>query len=238
MRSKVFAITEPGRIEESERDANTEEGQTLIRPVFTGICKSDINYFEGLLGNPVFVNYSEYNGFKEFIFVNEFFYTQAITNDSGRVLAYSITTRKEDFNPEIELGPYTTENKIIKVKLGKTKFYEIDGVSFGDPESIDSRLGVHDWFYSEEHYFGNPGNYQSYFFSVNQAGYGNEFYPPAIKDQRDNTVKNPEIIDFRKNAIINTYTITVPMVNSKTLGLSNNENYLLGPDYNQVRVLR
>ena len=47
-----------------------------------------------------------------------------------------------------------------------------------------------------------------------------------------------EIIDFRKNAIINTYTITAPMVNSKTLRLSNNENYLLGPDYNQVRVLR
>src|SRR3989338_2492249 len=47
MRSRVFEITEPRKIEEVGRDVELQEGDLLLRPIFTGICKSDINYFEG-----------------------------------------------------------------------------------------------------------------------------------------------------------------------------------------------
>lgn len=47
MKSRVFSITKPRKIEGSERNVKARAGEVVLRPVYTGICKSDINYFEG-----------------------------------------------------------------------------------------------------------------------------------------------------------------------------------------------
>ncbi len=47
MKSRVFAITSPGKIEAFERDVEPKDGEVLLRPVRTGICQSDLYYFEG-----------------------------------------------------------------------------------------------------------------------------------------------------------------------------------------------
>ena len=47
MRSKVFAITAPGKIEEFDKEVVAASGEVFLRPIFTGICQSDLYYFEG-----------------------------------------------------------------------------------------------------------------------------------------------------------------------------------------------
>lgn len=197
----------------------------------------DLTYFIDILGNPTFINNKE--AISESIFVNDDFYIQAYTDNNKSVLAYSVTTRKKSFNPEIKLGPYSSNEEVKIIQLGKSKFIEI-----GDPEKITSYNGAHNFYYSEEYYFGNPGNYQSYIFSLNESGYldieyenDKNFYAPPYVDKytdNDDIATNEEIKQFRNNAIINTYTITAPFVGINNLldGLE------FGPDYNQVRILK
>ena len=190
-------------------------------------------YFTDILGNPTFINNKE-GDISENVFINNDFYVQAYVDNNKSVLAYSITTRREGFNPEIKLGPYSSNKEAKTIMLGKTKFFEI-----GNPEKITSYIGAHDFYYSEEYYFGNPGNYQSYIFSLNEAGYlgieyenDKNFYAPPYTN--NNTITNEEIRWFRNNAIINTYTITAPFI-----GLNNTLDGLeFGPGYNQVRILK
>jgi hypothetical protein len=54
-----------------------------------------------------------------------------------------------------------------KIKLGKTRFYEL-----GRPELAAAWVGAHNLHYFEAYRPGNPGLYQDFVYSINDAGYG------------------------------------------------------------------
>lgn len=181
---------------------------------------------------------------KEYIFGSKYYYVQALTDSANKVLAYGITTRDKNFIPSFTIlqdlyyadpkNP-SDETKLKSgaeiITLGKTKFSDI-----GTPDNIFAYLGVHDFYYHEEYYYGNPGNYQSFFFAANESGYLDvdndslDFFLSNKKiDPMDSTV-----VTFRKNSIINTIYITAPGEGFDNVML---RKYLVGPDYNQVRAI-
>lgn len=133
----------------------------------------NVSLFDKKLGQPIFT--STIDKLTNRTYVNDYFYTQVITSDSGSVLMYSITLRQTDFYPNIpyfEQGP----EKDRRYLLGKTTFGDMSG---GEDKEIVAgqylpsfRRGI----YSEGYYFGNPGNYLYYFLSINDAGIGGGGY--------------------------------------------------------------
>ncbi len=200
---------------------------------------TNISYFRGLLGEPVFINYllavageqekSKSHGASrfEYIFVNESFFVQAVTTSEGEVTAYSVTTRTQRFNPKPILGWSHDE---VTVQLGRTRFTQLDAL--GNPESLTYSLGARRFHYGEIYYLGNPGKYQTYVFSLNDAGdyslpnTGIDFLMERL-DFDDARLKA-----FRMDAVINTYTIVAPNVGVEDLG-----SVGFGPDLDQVRTL-
>lgn len=222
--------------------------------------ETNIGFFQDILGSPAFVNnMGEETKNKEYVFVDKFFYTQAIVDGDDVVLAYSITTRQSDFNPKLNI--LWGKPPVI---LGETKLVDlIQLVGADDPDHIISAWGVHDISYAEGYYFGNPGNYQTFFFGTTQAGYTEEelSLPPELVysfDLKDkiSVIMNPgatsttssgkripedvreDLQEFREDTIINTYTIVGPLRPIKELlGQIDSALYVFGPDYNQVRLL-
>lgn len=195
-----------------------------------------IDYFTDILGAPVFIN--DYNDksfststinsdLSEYIFVNKYFFVQALTDKQSKVIAYSVTTRKVNFNP-----------KIKGIKLGKTKFKELGQ---GESDSIVSYSGAHNFYYHEAYYGANPDNYQTIIYALNEAGYAGieeelEAYtniPSNKKPDEKILLSDPEIQKFRDSAIINTYTVSAPHVFFR----ENLDGFRFGPDYNQIRIL-
>lgn len=207
----------------------------------------NIGYFKELIGSPVFINDLENNdneAKKEYIFVDNLFYLQAIADKTDKVLAYSITSRKSDFNPKIKFSSYQVGEKPILIELAKSRFSELGNEQ---PRGIISSLGAHDFFYTEAYYFGNPGNYQTYFFGLNESGYGgigekdSVIYPPDRFKDNDINIDDKDIQEFRGKAIINTYGVAGPFVINifKNIKDSKNNNLIPGgPDYNQTRIFK
>ncbi|TSC96538.1 MAG: hypothetical protein Athens101426_303 [Parcubacteria group bacterium Athens1014_26] len=184
---------------------------------------TNIDYFKTLLGNPVFIN--KVGNYDEFIFVNPYFYVQAIVNSQGKIVLFSITTRNKRFNPILNIG-----GGDFSVKLGKTTFSKL----MKEPEKVFKRGGDHGGFdfYSEVYYFGNPGHYLNYAFSINENVYDAFSYVPL--SFLENTPDNPdEIKKFRNENIINTYTV-IGSLEEKEIEENGIE---FGPMRSQIRTL-
>jgi len=200
-----------------------------------------IGYFTEILGNPVFVNnYDERihidqesikTNLTEYIFVNKYYFVQALTDSQGKVVVYTVTTRKADFNP-----------KFKEIELGKTKFKDLGQAVDGN---IISYLGAHNFYYHETYWGANPGNYQTSIYALNGAGYAGleeelESYtvlPPFKKSGEKILLTDPEIKKFRNNATINTYGVSAPQVFFRENFRENLNDFRFGPDYNQIRIL-
>jgi hypothetical protein len=152
--------------------------------------------------------------YKKYIFIDENFYLQTLVDYNGKVLAFSITTRRKDFNPRLEIRPpYTANGKII-IELGKTKFNELDELSkinFRQPKKIIFKSNS--FFYGEEHYLDRdyPDNYQSCIFGSSQDGY------IEVKKEEYKNINNSKLIKFRKNEVINTYVVKSSSLRLKSL---------------------
>lgn len=205
----------------------------LMEEIASLAASVHIGYFTERLGSPVFVNTSD-AGAKEYVFVNKYFYVQAITDTEGQVQRYAVTTRDKEFNPSFKLFDGQ------EIVLGKSHFSDIEC------GKITSLWGAHDFHYDEEFYFGNPGNYQSFFFALNESGY------PGIEHEDDDNFAFPIEIEstkpscddgavqkFRKKAIINTYAVTAPYVgfSEESDEEATSLGFGIGPNYNQVRIL-
>jgi len=160
-----------------------------------------INFFIETLGSPVFIN--TIGKFKQYVFVHDLFYADAIANADGQVVMYSITTRSINFNPILKVNE--GGNPSLNVILGKTTFADL-GLSSG---KVRSGLGNRRAFYVEEYYLGNPGLYQTYGFSVNDAGdpWHVEVDTPQLLNAGITDTDDPRLQVLRKKSIINTYTI-------------------------------
>jgi len=237
----ILQVANPETKEDLSRSAKAEEEK--VNKLSTGV---DLGYFKSILGEPVFVNNvgepqdildiykrseqcKNSQEQKEFIFVNNLFFVQAITNKNNAVIEYAVTTRRADFNPKFK---FWNGEREVEVVLGKSNFF----AAISDPpEKIDYYCGAHNFGYDEEHYFGNPGNYQSYIFANNQAGIPGSTIACAINSLQNSPTPispdRPELKELRKKAIINTYAVTAPQVDIENLCFG------IGPTYDQVRVL-
>ena len=209
---------------------------------------AQIDYFKSNLGSPIFVNRNM--NFIEYIFVDKYFYVQALC-EKDKVLMYSVTTRDKNFNPKFQRTEYSYDASSQDVKaipqiieLGKTTFHDASKM-LGDPEGLSNVVGVRRFFYKESYYFGNPGNYQTFIFSVNDASSVITAYPPDNQksfgsfniDSKNVGKTIQEILTdvhyshFRKEAVINTFTVISPTL------YENYESLPIGPDLDQVRLL-
>lgn len=186
---------------------------------------------------------------KEYIFGNQYFFVQALVDSTDSVLAYGVTTTSSNFNPKFILLPngYTASDpssitvdengKVLSVgnsisdsftiQLNHTTFDQIPQ----DPDYTLVDMGARRFIYYEMYYFGNEGNYQSYFFGVNDAGTITKL---GNLDFNTNTfdTHNEEIQSFRKNTTINTFFVTVPLFDNQQL-----KSVWIGPNLDQIRVL-
>lgn len=195
-----------------------------------------LTYFQERLGDPTFTTQGE--EFGEHIFVRDEFYVQAITDRSGTVALYSVTTRAEDFDPvlDIDYGWPT-----LKVTLGRDTFASVGT----DPVSRGGYLGARRFHYWESHYLGNPGLYQTYIVSLNDAGYmgasgdlvaakgalsvlkSEEELAAGAKDEALELLER-----FAAETVVNTYSVASDSFPPERL-----QCVQFGPDKDQVRVI-
>lgn len=120
--------------------------------------------FSAKLGQPVFDVRSDNGKFREETYRGRGYWVQAISDDSGTVVVYSVTACDERFKPTFH-NPATGE----PVTLNKTL---LDGPGRHDDAAwLDYYLPgatgnawVHDFYYG-----GNPGNYQTTVVGLNDA---------------------------------------------------------------------
>ena len=182
-----------------------------------------IRNFENILGIPAFINKLDkgLSDYEEYVFSNQYFYTQAIINSRQEVVLFSITTRGSDFSPEFQIG-----GSGIAIRLGKTFFSEIGGDPVKTFQHYDhGGIG----FYSEVHFFGRPGHYLQYAFSININGPMNyDFLPRSFSGQEPDDSDEMEIKIFRSNTPINTYSVI------GSIDVDEIVNLILGPRTGQV----
>lgn len=188
--------------------------------------KVQLSYIKRYLGEPVFIDYSKDKTQKEYIFIDKDFYTQVITNNNDKVLAFFITFRKKDFNPKIK-------NKLFIIELGKSTLKDIY-----DKNNLQKCFGflgnTARSYYFEEYYFGRSGYYQKYLFGYNDAGFNQENKNDLSfligKNKENNLCEEIKNIQ-RENIIINTYGMISDNVeklefdygvNKNVVGLVNN----------------
>lgn len=175
-----------------------------------------IRNFENILGNPVFINQldGDLQDYREFLFSNQYFFTQAIINANEEVILFSVTSKQRDFNPEFHIGG--PGNSTPYIKLGKTTFAEIRDEPGQKFEHYDHG-GV--GFYTELFYFGRPGHYLHYAFSLNINGTPSNFdFLAGLSD--------------RSKACFNTFTVISEIDTDKL------SKIILGPRTGQVWNLR
>lgn len=193
-----------------------------------------IDYFTKLLSDPVFINKSEDKAYIEYIYVNENYYVQAITDDNKKVLAFTVVSRKKDFNPILDYfgGEYT----LLKSSLADVR-------KNGSPENCYLNIPASGPFsYYEDYYYGRPGLYQTYRVGIAQAGYFNQEnskidFTKLIEIRNKST--NPEGIDcslldsnFLDNMYINAVMVIDEVLQDKKLPFD------FGPLSDQVSRLK
>lgn len=182
---------------------------------------ANIDYFKEKLGKPIFIKMMDDNNI-EFIFYNKYSIIQVVTDNKETTLAYSVTSLKEGFNPEITLPTMSQGQEEVKIKLGKTKFIDLNELP--SSPSVQSWVGAHDYYYGERYYFGNPGFYLTYIFSSNHMAGGS-----IPNFDLNNDVEKDA---YRWGAEITTYTVISG--NNKAQELKLDE---WGGSINDVRVI-
>jgi hypothetical protein len=120
--------------------------------------------------------------FIETVYIDRDFYVHAVADQDETVHAFSVTTRSKGFRPPFrppgaliaerrwplrkwERTRYRIERN-QRITLGKTRFAELQR-----PDNAAWWVGAHNAHYFETHYLGNPGYYQHFVYSVNDAGF-------------------------------------------------------------------
>jgi hypothetical protein len=207
---------------------------------------AQISLFKEILGSPTFIN--DFGEDKtEYIFVNKYFYLDAITEKNDNVIQYTVTSRTNDFNPKFESPVFSANGSYFYVTLGKSKLNQLP--PHVNADQIVGCLGANYFYYYEVYSLGNPTYYQSYAFGNNMSGYiPEDFYKSnylildeitstnclGVKDiTEEDTKKNINLVSIKKwkeSSTINTYLITAPY--QEVL-----ERDGIGVSYHQVRIL-
>lgn len=189
----------------------------------------------------------------ECIWIDPDWYVQVVANtEDETVLAFSVTTRSAKFNPRFHspagwferrtpvvrgwaVGKFTRE---FDLRLGRTKFAE----AIEHPGEVYGYVGAHNWGYQEIHWGANPGLYQHFVLSVNDAGavaWGEEvqlLFPEGPGDEYNWNgdppyEETPNLVAFREAAKINTFSIIGPTLSPEDYPVG------FGPRQDLVRVI-
>jgi hypothetical protein len=201
--------------------------------------------------------------FLECIFIDRDYFVQTISDEDESVLVFSVTTRSPQFHPVFQL-PYkvgwrerrqwkrrTGEEfkPIFRVRLGQTRFADLDR---GDPDEFTgihfrAWIGARTFSYSEDHYYGNPGYYQTFVFTTSSNApalggisglgeaiqeAGGEEWPDQSREDQPDWKDMPKTQTFRRNSVITTYTVI-----GVGLSLDNYPSRFFGPNGDDVRTL-
>lgn len=220
------------RFRSTDVDGRDEPTQA-VRRLAAG---AQLTYFQECLGDPTFRTEGE--EFDEHIFVHDAFYVQAITDRSGAVMLYSVTTRAEGFHPVLDIrhGKPT-----LQATLGRDTFAAVGTA----PVSRGGYVGARRFHYWESHYLGNPGAYQTYIVSLNDAGYIGASVDIVAATAALRVLESEEelaaaaegearelLARFAAETVVNTYSVTAPHFPLERLQCKR-----FGPDKDQVRVI-
>jgi len=215
-------------------------------------CDVQIDYFQHLLGQPAqYVNQSDTTDEIEHVFVFREAYVQAVTDQHGKVVYFSVTCRTRQFQPKLNYHPGGPD-QFVSVKLGRTRFAQL-----GDtPDGVHAWLGARRFGYVESYNLGNPGNYQTYMFALNDAGrdetageYVAGLFPSpggsevwlGLFDGSSEVARwldQQGVSRFRGAVAINTYAVVSAGAAVEMFGDGSGwkSAFGFGPDYDQVRT--
>lgn len=199
-------------------------------------------YFTSLLG-PFRIRRSLSPELNESVYVDRDYYVQTVSDRDDRVLVYSVTSRSRRFRPKVPFpggGMYSVDQEApLRVTLHKTR------LAFSDvyqPIRIIGHCGARRSWYSEIYYFGNPGGYQCYALSVNDAApvFGNhpwdvlQPFGELSDENQAEFLDSPSVRAFRSTTSPNTYSVSAP-----DFGIFDGsiDPAVLGVDADAVRVL-
>jgi hypothetical protein len=193
-----------------------------------------IEKFQETLGQHIFYREGE-NGYSEYVFERREgkYWIQAITDQQGVVVVYTVTSCDSSFRPRIRYSP---RGKIIR--LGESTFKEAaDGIGVGFNYFVSGATS--NSYLIEEAYLGNPGKYQTEFWGIIDACDRTRFYDLYVPDLPGGLVTgeldiNDPILDqFRGKFAINTYAISSPLAEIDIIL----EAFQIGVDRLQIRVV-
>ena len=111
------------------------------------------------------------------VWIDRDYYVQAYANMDESVLSYSVTTRAPRFRPALRhpSGGFAGERRYLRLLgLRRPRPFTLTKTRFGAlselPGRAESWVGFHNWHYYEAYWGGNPGLYQWFVFSINDAG--------------------------------------------------------------------
>jgi hypothetical protein len=225
--------------------------RTVTRIIRQLSCGVNIKVFEYHLGIPAqYVNVgtrgtNSRGDLLEYIFVLDYVYVQAVT-ELGKVICFSVTARRPAFHPVLEYYG------AVSISLGKTTYQQLGH----EPNGVYGWLGARRWGYGEAYYHGNPGGYQTYVYSINDAAgleSGVEFISAALGNVAivslglfDDTgslsadsaltewLDDENVRELRLHGTMNTITVVGPHTDVKKIVDS---GFGFGPDLDQVRLL-
>jgi len=198
----------------------------------------DVSLYQDTFGKPTFINHKsffmnpndEMRKFIEYVFVDEYFYLDAIADADGKVLYFAVTIRDKSFNP-------TFKNQVFQVTLGISKYSDIPG----RPRSAQGCYGANWFAYYETKYFGRSGAYEDFGFGLNSAGYSTMSSPRAYSGLLSTThnchgtLSDQEIESVKAlsaDEVFNTYAVSAPVIQ-----ITDYAHIILGVNYDQVRIL-
>lgn len=188
----------------------------------------NIDQFKKLLGVPIYINKAQdKSNLLEYIFFRKKYWIQAITDDIGSVQFYAITSCKNNFKPKIT-NPMKQSESLV---LNGSTYRDIQ--STGLPSHYFISGATANSYVFEEESLGNPGNYLTVFWGINDACpvNGNYFEYADFNDNEGN-VNEKKYSDFRNNTKINTFAVSSLLVDVEKI-LS---NFQIGIDRVQTRT--
>lgn len=246
---QFFGVTKFQCLVSSCSSTSTSQGSKLseINAVESLVPGVTIATYESKFGQPVFMNKNQPQNSTEYVFVGTYYYLDAVTDQNGMVLYFAVTTRSKTFNPVFKSPGYPQNVPNFKLTLGVTTFSTLPGTDInGTTQYLAGCEGARSFAYMEMDYLGNPGDYESFGFGVNSAGFydtkidtsifsSNQNYCSGISTLNGGDTQQAQqaLQSFRSQEIINTYAVSAPAVTISDYIVNGN----LGVNPDQVRTL-
>lgn len=222
--------------------------QKIINQLSTTV---NISYFKEKLGAEV-IRFEQEEGLWQHIFKRYTYYIQAITDDAGTVLFWSVTGCNSKKPLSIKAPRLRERNNQLnnidslnKITLHKDTFNIVFDDKKINPKLFYSLSGATANSHAVESYHGgNPSLYQTVYIGINDACSDEveKMYELTDTDSRFingvelDKIDNKEIVSFRKSAIINLYAETAPGFDIEKL--ITEDYFSVGPDRIMLRVIR